>query len=118
MALACPRPRNESKARSRVTTIVSRPGRAGPIDSKVLRPISRGLPMVTPRKCLRSLGKCHGRPRPSPITPFSAIAATMARGTFIIEHQISGYAFAALSCLGHVPKKLLGFFDQDMLQTL
>ena len=37
-----------------VTTMLVRPGSGLPIDSKVLRPITTGLPMVSALKCLRS----------------------------------------------------------------
>jgi len=44
------------KARSRVTTTVSRPGNGLPIDWKVFRPMINGRPQVISRKRLRSLG--------------------------------------------------------------
>ena len=68
-----------SIGRPRVMTRLRRPGNALPMDSKVLRPISMGLPMVTLLKCLRSAGRCHGRRFELPITPFSAMATTSDR---------------------------------------
>src|SRR6516225_3063810 len=65
-----------ANARSRLTTMVVRPASGLPIDRKVLRPITTGLPMVTARKCAMSDLSRHGSPLSRPITPFSARAAT------------------------------------------
>src|SRR5580658_8055216 len=66
-----------------VSTRFRRPGSGLPIESKVRRPISSGLPSVTDLKCCRSSGRCQGNSPPRPITPLSAIAttSTMLAGT-------------------------------------
>src|SRR5580704_11824139 len=56
--------------------MLSRPGSGRPMDSKVLRPMRMGLPMVDALKRRRSSGSRHGRPLARPMTPFSAIATT------------------------------------------
>src|SRR2546429_217968 len=63
-----------NQPRSRVSTRLARSGSARPIDSKVLRPMSTGLPSVQALKRLRSFGKRHGSALPRPMTPFCAIA--------------------------------------------
>ena len=60
---------------SRVTTMVRRPGRARPIDSNVLRPMTSGWPMVVALKWARSSGRCHGIPPSRPMTPLRPTAA-------------------------------------------
>ena len=44
--------------------MVSRPGSGRPIDSKVLRPMTSGLPIVSALKRLRSLDSRHSRRLP------------------------------------------------------
>ena len=61
---------------SRLTTMVVRPASGLPIERKVLRPMTTGLPMVTARKCCMSDLSRHGSALSRPITPFSATAAT------------------------------------------
>src|SRR4051812_37257783 len=53
-----------------------RPGSGLPMDSKVLRPMTTGLPSVMPLNRLRSSGRCHGSALSRPITPLSAAATT------------------------------------------
>ena len=81
---------------SRLTTMVVRPGSGLPIERKVLRPITTGLPMVMARKCTMSDLSRHGSPLSRPITPFSASAATRVMGT--INDAVDHTATAALMC--------------------
>ena len=53
-----------------------RPGNGLPMDSKVLRPMTMGLPSVSCLKRLRSSGRCQRSALPRPLTQLSA-AATM-----------------------------------------
>ena len=59
-----------------------RPASGLPMDSKVLRPINTGLPMVRARKCFISAGKRHGRrfwipmTRPFPMAAMSEMIIT------------------------------------------
>ena len=63
------------KEASRVTTMLVRPGSGlRGSDSKVLRPITTGLPIVIAlSRCMSDFSR-HGMVPPAPITPFSATA--------------------------------------------
>ena len=63
--------------RPRVTTRLKRPGSALPMESNVLRPISRAPPMVTRLNQRKSSGRCQGIAPFSPMTRLRAMA-TMA----------------------------------------
>src|ERR1700746_2299461 len=70
------------KFSSRLITIVVRPASGLPIEAKVLRPSTTGLPMVSVRKCAMSDFSRHGSALPRPMTPFSATAAIMIMSNF------------------------------------
>src|SRR5258707_427169 len=59
--------------------MLSRPGRALPMDSWVLRPMINGWPMVSRLKNARSAGRRHGSPLVWPMTPLRATATTKDR---------------------------------------
>src|SRR6266508_3123952 len=59
----------------RLNTIVSRSGSGLPMDSKVLRPITTTLPVVSFLNHLKSSGRCHGILFSAPMTRFSLMAA-------------------------------------------
>src|SRR5512138_1257529 len=62
-------------------TILVRPGKGRPSDSKVLRPIRMGWLSVSALKCARSSGRRQGRRFSMPMTRFFASAAmTLMRG--------------------------------------
>ena len=65
-----------AKSGSRLTTMLVRPLSGAPIDRKVLRPITTGLPMVTLRKCASSDLSRHGSRPSEPMTSLSATATT------------------------------------------
>ena len=58
----------------RVTTTFVRLGSGRPNDSKVLRPMTTGCPVVSALKRFRSSEICHSSVLPPPITPFRATA--------------------------------------------
>src|SRR3984893_17518141 len=62
------------KWRSRVRTILVRPGSGRRSDMKVLRPITTGLPVVIALKRCMSHSRRHGIAPLAPITPLSATA--------------------------------------------
>src|SRR6476661_668156 len=55
--------------------MVSRFGKGLPMDSKVLRPITMTLPVVSCLNHLKSSGRCHGILLPAPMTRLSDMAA-------------------------------------------
>ena len=63
---------------SRLTTMLVRPASGLPIDRKVLRPITTGLPIVSRRKCCISDRRRQGSRPPEPITPFFDTATMIA----------------------------------------
>ena len=69
------------KLRSRVRTMVSRPGSTRPIDWKVLRPMTSGLPIVSALNRLRSLDSRQRSLLSAPMTRLRATAATIQSGT-------------------------------------
>ena len=56
--------------------MIRRPGNGRPIESKVFRPMTIGLPSVTALKRRISAGRCHGIAPALPITRLRARAAT------------------------------------------
>src|ERR1700683_4381192 len=89
----------------RLSTKLRLPGSALPIDSKVRRPISTGLPNVTTLKYFRSSGRCQGRAPSRPITPLSAMATTSAARVALAGASI-GMSHDALISARFAPSEL------------
>ena len=73
-----------NQLRSRVRTMCRRPGSKPGRLSKVLRPITIALPIVSALKRLRSAGRCHGSLPSRPMIPFCARATTSVIDGFCI----------------------------------
>src|ERR1700746_1028790 len=83
----------------RVTTRLRRPGRGLPMDSKVLRPIKMGWPIVTSLNHLCSPRRRQGILLFCPITRFRVIATI----AFILVHRLANN--------GDVAEGQLAFFQ-------
>src|ERR1700687_1133457 len=75
-AVRATRQPSQRKSRSRVITMLVRPGSGRPMESQVRRPMMSGFPMVISRTCFMSSGSRQGRRLSFPIVRFRSYATT------------------------------------------